>query len=95
MKRLDEGDKARALPAEAAGMLAELKRTQLSEDAVRDLNKRLGLAFPLEGPRTLNGLVLEHFEDIPEPGTSFRMGPHKLEVIQTQDRIVKSVRIYP
>lgn len=62
---------------------------------LRDLNKRLGLAFPLEGPRTLNGLVLEHFEDIPEPGTSFRMGPHKLEVIQTQDRIVKSVRIYP
>lgn len=62
---------------------------------LRDLNKRLGLAFPLEGPRTLNGLVLEHFEDIPESGTSFRMGPHKLEVIQTQDRIVKSVRIYP
>lgn len=62
---------------------------------LRDLNKRLSLAFPLDGPRTLNGLVLEHFEDIPEPGTSFRMGPHRLEVIQTQDRIVKSVRIYP
>lgn len=62
---------------------------------LRDLNKRLDLSFPLDGPRTLNGLVLEHFEDIPEPGTSFRMGPHTLEIIQTQDRIVKSVRICP
>lgn len=62
---------------------------------LRDLNKRLELSFPLDGPRTLNGLVLEHFEDIPEPGTSFRMGAHTLEIIQTQDRIVKSVRICP
>ncbi|HEU4709585.1 MAG TPA: transporter associated domain-containing protein, partial [Methylophilaceae bacterium] len=62
---------------------------------LRDLNKRLELALPLDGPRTLNGLVLEHFEDIPEPGTSFRMGSHTLEVVQTQDRIVKSVRIFP
>jgi Mg2+/Co2+ transporter CorB len=62
---------------------------------LRDLNKRLDLKLPLDGPRTLNGLVIEHFEDIPEPGTSFKMGPHTLEIVQTQDRIVKSVRIYP
>ena len=63
--------------------------------SLRDLNKKLGLKLPLEGPRTLNGLVLEHFEDIPEPGTSFKIGSHTLEIVQTQDRIVKSVRIYP
>lgn len=62
---------------------------------LRDLNKKLSLQLPLDGPRTLNGLVLEHFEDIPEPGTSFRIGTHTLEIVQTQDRIVKSVRIYP
>ena len=62
---------------------------------LRDLNKKLGLSLPLDGPRTLNGLVLEHFEDIPEPGTSFKIGNHTLEIVQTQDRIVKSVRIYP
>ena len=62
---------------------------------LRDLNKKLGLSLPLDGPRTLNGLVLEHFEDIPEPNTSFKIGVHTLEIIQTQDRIVKSVRIYP
>lgn len=63
--------------------------------SLRDLNKKLGLSLPLDGPRTLNGLVLEHFEDIPEPGTSFKIGNHTLEIVQTQDRIVKSVRIYP
>lgn len=62
---------------------------------LRDLNKKLGLGFPLDGPRTLNGLVLEHFEDIPEPGTGFRIGEHTLEILQTQDRVVKSVRIFP
>jgi Mg2+/Co2+ transporter CorB len=59
------------------------------------LNKKLNLSFPLDGPRTLNGLILEHFEDIPEPGTSFKVNEHTLEIIQTQDRIVKSVKIFP
>lgn len=62
---------------------------------LRDINRKLGLSLPLEGPRTLNGLVLEHFEDIPEPGTSFRIGPHTLQIMQTQDRVVKVVKIYP
>lgn len=62
---------------------------------LRDLNKKLNLSFPLDGPRTLNGLITEHFEDIPEPNTSFRVGEHTIEILQTQDRIVKSVRIIP
>lgn len=63
--------------------------------SLRDLNKKLHLNLPLDGPRTLNGLILEHFEDIPEPSTSFKIGLHRLEIIQTQDRIVKSVKIFP
>jgi len=63
--------------------------------ALRDLNKKLNLNLPLEGPRTLNGLILEYFEDIPEFNTSFKVGTHVIEIIQTQDRIVKSVKIYP
>lgn len=63
--------------------------------SLRDLNKKLQLDLPLNGPRTLNGLILEHFEDIPEPSTSFKIGTHRLEIIQTQDRIVKSVKIFP
>ena len=63
--------------------------------SLRDLNKKLNLSLPLDGPRTLNGLVIEHFEDIPEAGTSFRIGEHTLEIMQTQDRVVKSVKIFP
>lgn len=62
---------------------------------LRELNKKLNLNLPLDGPRTLNGLVIEHFEDIPEAGTSFRIGEHTLEIVQTQDRVVKSVKIFP
>lgn len=62
---------------------------------LRDLNRKLGLDFPLDGPRTLNGLVLEYFEDIPEPNTGFKIGNRRLEVLQTHDKVVKSVRIYP
>ena len=63
--------------------------------SLRDLNKKLNLSLPLEGPRTLNGLIIEHFEDIPEAGTSFKVNEHTIEIVQTQDRIVKSVKIFP
>lgn len=62
---------------------------------LRDLNRKLGLTLPLDGPKTLNGLIIEHFEDIPEASTSFRIGCHRLEILQSQDRIVKSVKIFP
>lgn len=62
---------------------------------LRDLNRKLKLDFPLDGPKTLNGLILEHFEDIPEAGTSFKLGGNTLEILQTQDRLVKVVRIFP
>ncbi|MEQ1488079.1 MAG: HlyC/CorC family transporter [Methylotenera sp.] len=62
---------------------------------LRDLNKKLNLSLPLDGPRTLNGLIIEYFEDIPESNTSFKVGEHVLEIVQTQDRIVKSVKIFP
>ncbi len=62
---------------------------------LRDLNRKLSLNFPLDGPKTLNGLVLEHFEDIPEPNTSFKIADHTLEIVQAQDKVVKSVRIVP
>ena len=63
--------------------------------SLRDLNKKLGLNLPIDGPRTLNGLVLEYFEDIPESGTSIRISDCALEIMQTQHKIVKSVRLMP
>jgi Mg2+/Co2+ transporter CorB len=60
---------------------------------LRELNRKLGFRFPLDGPKTLNGLILEHLRDIPEPNTSLRIGDHYLEIVQTQDRVVKAVRV--
>jgi Mg2+/Co2+ transporter CorB len=62
---------------------------------LRELNRKLGFSFPLDGPKTLNGLILEHLRDIPEPNTSVRIAGHPLEIVQTQDRVIKSVRVYP
>ena len=53
------------------------------------------LNFDLTGPKTINGLILEHLEDIPEPGTSLKVAGYPIEIVQTQDRMVKVVRIYP
>ncbi len=62
---------------------------------LRDLNRKLAYKFPLDGPKTLNGLILEHFQDIPEPGISLKLAGYPLEVLQTQDRVIKSVRLLP
>jgi Mg2+/Co2+ transporter CorB len=62
---------------------------------LRELNRKLGFSFPLDGPKTLNGLILEHMQDIPEPNTSVRIAGHPLEIVQTQDRVIKSVRVLP
>lgn len=62
---------------------------------LRDLNRKLGLHFPLGEAKTLNGLILEHMRDIPEAGTSVKIAGHPIEIIQTQDRVVKMVKIFP
>lgn len=61
---------------------------------LRDLNRKLGLEFPLNGPKTLNGLILDHFQDIPEAGTSLKISGYPMEIIQTHNRVVKVVQIY-
>ena len=62
---------------------------------LRELNRKLGFAFPLEGPKTVNGLIIDHLQEIPEPSTSLKIAGHAIEIVQTQDRVVKAVRIYP
>ena len=91
------GDFTTQSPSRAGSYRQEADGSWLVDGSsmLRDLNKKLSLNLPLSGPRTLNGLVIEHFEDIPEAGTSFRIGNHTLEIVQTQDRIVKSVKIFP
>jgi Mg2+/Co2+ transporter CorB len=63
--------------------------------SLRELNRKLGLHLPIDGAKTLNGLILDHLEDIPETGTSLKIAGYPIEIIQTQDRIVKVARIFP
>ena len=60
---------------------------------LRDLNRKLGTHFRLDGPRTLNGLILETFEDIPEPGMALKIDGYPVEIVQTQDRMVRVARV--
>jgi len=60
--------------------------------SLRELNRALRWTLPTKGPKTLNGLILEYMETIPEPGTSLKLYGHPLEIIQTADSAVKTVK---
>jgi len=62
---------------------------------LRMLNRKLGTEFPLEGPKTLNGLIVEYLGEIPDSGISFRLAGQGVEVLQVQDRAVKVVKLLP
>jgi Mg2+/Co2+ transporter CorB len=63
--------------------------------SLRELNRNLKLLFPLDGPRTLNGLLLEHLEAMPEAGVSVMIAGYPVEIVQVQDRMVKTAKIGP
>ena len=62
---------------------------------LRLLNRKLGTRFPLDGPKTLNGLIVEQLGEIPDAGTRVTVAGQLLEIVQTQDRAVKVVRLLP
>ncbi|MDW2068568.1 transporter associated domain-containing protein, partial [Vibrio sp. 1579] len=62
---------------------------------IRDINKGLKWDLPTDGPRTLNGLILEHLEDIPESHLSVRVAGHPMEIVEIEENRIKLVRVYP
>ncbi len=60
---------------------------------LRTLNRRLGTGFPLDGPKTLNGLIVEQLGEIPDAGTVVEVAGQALEILHTQDRAIKVVRL--
>ncbi len=62
---------------------------------LRALNRSLGWTLPTGGPKTLNGLIVEYLETIPEPGTSLKLAGHPIEILQIADNAVRTVRIWP
>ncbi len=61
--------------------------------SLRTLNRHLNWRLPTDGPKTLNGLILEYLESIPEPGTSMLLAGHPVEIIQVKDNAVKTARV--
>jgi Mg2+/Co2+ transporter CorB len=60
---------------------------------LRQLNRRLALALPLDGPKTLNGLLLERLEQIPDGPCCLQLPGCNVEVVQIHDQAVRSVRL--
>jgi len=60
---------------------------------IREINRNNHWHLPVDGPKTINGLILEHLESIPDPGVSLRLDDYIIEVIQTADNTIRTVRI--
>ena len=60
---------------------------------LRDVNRSLGWDLPTAGPRTVNGLIVEHLESIPDANVSMRIGTYQIETLQIVDNVVRAVRV--
>ncbi|WP_339410365.1 HlyC/CorC family transporter [Pseudomonas sp. EA_35y_Pfl2_R5] len=70
--------------------------TQVIDGAayIREINKALDWHLPCDGPKTLNGLVTEALESIPDSAVCLKIGPYRLEILQSSENRVKSVRAW-
>lgn len=62
---------------------------------LRELVRTMHWELPTDGPKTLNGLIVEHLESLPDTGTSLMVAGYPIEVVQIQDNAVKTARIRP
>jgi Mg2+/Co2+ transporter CorB len=85
-----------SLPSAAAALGWDEQGTALVDGsmAVRELNRTLDLSLPTDGPKTLNGLVLEQLQDIPEANVALKVDGVPMEIVAAQGRVVKTVRVF-
>ena len=85
-----------SLPTAGAVLAWNKEGTATAEGAmpVREVNRALGLSLPTDGPKTLNGLIVEHLQDIPEADVSIKIGNVPMEIVHAQGRTIKTVRIF-
>ncbi|MCP4789513.1 MAG: HlyC/CorC family transporter [Gammaproteobacteria bacterium] len=60
---------------------------------IRDINKTLDWDLPVDGPKTLNGLITESLEEIPQNNVCLQLGPYLMETVQISDNFIKTARI--
>ncbi len=85
-----------SLPAAAAALQWGEHGSATADGAtpVREVNRALGLNLPLDGPKTLNGLILEYLREIPEADVSIKIAGVPMEIVHTQGHAVKTVRVF-
>ncbi len=62
---------------------------------IRDINKEMSWHLPTDGPKTLNGLIVEYLEDIPQAKMSVRIAGYPVEIVDVRDNMIKTVRVIP
>lgn len=63
--------------------------------SIRDVNKEMSWVLPTDGPKTLNGLIIEYLEDIPQNKLSVRIAGYPVEIVDVTGNMIKTVRIMP
>ena len=63
--------------------------------SIRDVNKEMTWQLPTDGPKTLNGLIIEHLEDIPQSNLSVRIAGYPIEIVDVSENRIKTVRVMP
>ena len=77
-------------------IVRESENTFLVDGAanIREMNRAMNCNLPTDGPKTLNGLVLEYLETIPDSGTGLKIEGYPIEIIETKDNKVQLARIH-
>ena len=85
-----------SLPSAAPALSWNADGTATADGAmqVREVNRALALDLPTDGPKTLNGLILEQLQDIPEANVSLKIAGVPVEIVSAQGRAVKTVRLF-
>jgi Mg2+/Co2+ transporter CorB len=89
------GEFTMALPGLDEDIKSEEDGSFLASGSVnlRELNRQLDWNLPTDGAKTLNGLILDYLEDIPQPATTVRLGDFLIEIIQTRGTAVTETRL--
>ena len=62
---------------------------------IRELNREMSWHLPIDGPKTISGLIIEHMQDIPSAGISFRIDGYPIEVLEVNNNMIQKIKISP
>ncbi|WP_018277653.1 HlyC/CorC family transporter [Teredinibacter turnerae] len=65
-----------------------------ASESVRDINKNLGWNLPTDGPKTLNGIIVEYLESIPDACVSFELGNYRFELVELSDTRIEKAKMF-